>query len=145
MPPVVVALHLTRRSRAPVEPVARADALLEQGLAGNRHTRPNNRGRQVLFIDAETLEGLDLVPGQVREQVTVRGLDLAAMVTGTRFGVGTAVFEIGAPCAPCQRMDEIRPGLREVLEGCRGRFARVVQAGSLAVGDPVQVLDSERV
>jgi len=144
MPPAIVALHVTPQRRAPVQPLAHADALLEQGLAGNRHTRADSR-RQVLFVEAETLDALGLAPGDVREQVTVRGLDLNAMVFGTRFAIGTATFEIAGPCAPCERMNEIRPGLREALEGRRGRFARVVQAGRLAVGDAVQVLDSERV
>lgn len=144
MPPVVVALHVTPKSRAPVQPVARVEALLEQGLAGNRHTRPNSR-RQVLFVEHETLADFGLAPGQVREQVTVRGIDLNALPFGTRFAVGTAMFEIGIPCEPCERMNEIRPGLREALDGRRGRFARVVQPGMLAVGDALQVLDPEHV
>jgi MOSC domain-containing protein YiiM len=36
-------------------------------------------------------------------------------------------------------MDEIRPGLRALLEGRRGRFVSVLQGGSFAVGDPVEI------
>jgi MOSC domain-containing protein YiiM len=36
-------------------------------------------------------------------------------------------------------MDELRPGLRQQLEGRRGRFVRVVEGGSVAVGDAVQL------
>ena len=139
MPAVIVALHLTPQSRAPVQRVARVEALLEQGLAGHRHTRALSR-RQVLMIDEETLVEFALEPGQVREQVTVRGLDLNALPFGTRLSAGTAVLELAGPCAPCERMNEIRPGLRAALQGRRGRFARVVQAGAFAVGDPLRVL-----
>lgn len=138
MPPTVVAIHVTRTSRAPVVPLERAEALLEQGLAGNRHTRAGSR-RQVLFIDEETLHAFDLAPGDVREQVTVRGLDVNGLVFGSRVRIGTAMFEMAGLCAPCERMNELRPGLRQALEGRRGRFARVVQAGSFAVGDPLAV------
>jgi hypothetical protein len=36
-------------------------------------------------------------------------------------------------------MNELKPGLRAALEGRRGRFVRVVQAGSFAVGDAIAV------
>jgi MOSC domain-containing protein YiiM len=43
-------------------------------------------------------------------------------------------------CAPCERMNELKPGLRHELEGRRGRFFRVVEAGAFAVGDPITLL-----
>jgi MOSC domain-containing protein YiiM len=43
-------------------------------------------------------------------------------------------------CDPCSRMDEIRPGLQEELEGRRGMLARVVQTGDVAVGDEIRLL-----
>jgi len=141
MQAVIVALHLTPRSRASLEHPARVEAVPGEGLAGNRHTRPGSR-RQVLLMDAETLESLSLGPGDVREQVTVRGLDLNALATGARLRVGSAVLEMAGPCAPCERMNEIRRGLMQVLEGCRGRFEDVVQAGAFAVGDALVVLDA---
>jgi MOSC domain-containing protein YiiM len=142
MQATIVALHLTPRSRASLEHPAQVEAVAGQGLAGNRHTRPGSR-RQVLLMDAETLERLALQPGDVREQVTVRGLDLNGLAMGTRLRAGSAVLEMGGPCAPCERMNELRPGLMQVLEGRRGRFAHVVQAGTFAVGDPLVVLDAE--
>jgi MOSC domain-containing protein YiiM len=134
--PTVVALHLCTKSRAPLETVARARAVLETGLEGDRHARKDSR-RQVLFIERETLDHFGLAPGDVREQVTVSGLDLTRLVFGARLQIGTATFEVAGPCAPCERMNEVRPGLREALEGRRGRFMRVVGEGVLSVGDPV--------
>ena len=40
-------------------------------------------------------------------------------------------------CDPCQRMDELRDGLRAELEGKRGMLARVVESGEVAVGDEI--------
>ena len=134
----VVALHLCKASRAPLLAADRVNALLECGLEGDRHARLNSH-RQVLLMEQEVLEQFGLVPGDVREQVTVRGLDLDGLAFGARLKVGGAVLEIAGPCAPCARMDEIRSGLRSALEGRRGRFVRVVQAGGFAVGDPLVV------
>ena len=134
----IVALHLSHASRAPLQTVQSAEALTDRGLDGDRHARPGNR-RSVLFMEQETLDAHGLTPGDVREQVTVRGLDLNGLVFGSRLKVGSAVFEVAGPCAPCQRMEELRAGLRQALEGRRGRFVRVVEAGTVSVGDAVEV------
>ena len=140
MNPTVVALHLNVGSRQALIAVERVNALLEQGLEGDRHQRTAQGRRTVLLMEQEVLDRFGLPAGAVREQVTVRGLALDSLVFGTRLKVGGAVLEVAGPCAPCERMNEIRPGLRTELEGRRGRFARVVEAGSFAVGDPIAVL-----
>lgn len=133
----VVAIHLNTGSREPLAPVTRANARLRHGLEGERRRRPN---REVLFMEHEVLEAFGLTPGTVREQITVRGLALGTLTAGGRLRIGAAVFEVGGLCAPCERMNEIRAGLREELEGRRGRFMRVVEEGAFAVGDPIAVL-----
>jgi MOSC domain-containing protein YiiM len=138
MPATVVALHLSQSRRAPLLAVERVNAVLESGLQGDRHAKPNNR-RQVLLVEQEVLDEFGLAPGAIREQVTVRGLDLDRLVFGARIRVGGAVLEIAGPCHPCERMEEIRPGLKQALVGRRGRFVRVVAAGSFAVGDTLEV------
>jgi MOSC domain-containing protein YiiM len=137
MSATVVALHVTPSSRAALVPSPRATMLEDRGVEGDRRRA---RHRQVLLMEAEELETLGLAPGAVREQVTVRGLKLASLGTGARIGIGDAIFEVGEPCAPCERMEEIRSGLRAALEGRRGRFVRVVRPGTVAVGDEVTLL-----
>ena len=138
MPATVVALHLCSASRAPLKAVERVNAVLETGLEGDRHAKPGSR-RQVLLVEREVLDGFEIAPGGIREQVTVSGLDLNRLVFGTRLRVGGALLEVAGPCAPCARMDEIQPGLQAELEGRRGRFVRVVGAGTFAVGDAIHV------
>ena len=134
----VVALHLSHKNRAPLTAVHKAAAVEHHGLDGDRHAKRNNR-RSVLLMEIETLDEFGLTPGDVREQVTVRGLHLAGLVPGSRLKVGGAVLEVGGMCAPCERMDELQDGLRERLEGRRGRFVTVVQGGEMSVGDPIVV------
>jgi MOSC domain-containing protein YiiM len=134
MSATVVAIHLSTASRAPLLSRDQALAIENRGLDGDRHAKPNSR-RAVLLMEHETLQHLGLAPGDVREQVTVKGLGLMQLPFGSRLRVGDAVLEVAGPCAPCTRMDEIRTGLKHDLEGRRGRFVRVVQGGSFAVGD----------
>ncbi len=134
----VVALHVSPGpgSRSVPRPMARARALENQGIEGDRHARKGHH-RQVLLVEQEVLDSLGLAPGSIREQVTVRGLRLDDLADGQKLRIGEALFEVGGPCAPCERMNEIRPGLLEILEGRRGRFVRVVQGGAFGVGDPI--------
>lgn len=133
----MVALHFNTGSRAPLVAVDRVQAEPDQGLMGDRPRRPN---RAVLLMEQETLERFGLAPGAVREQVTVRGLVLADLAPLARLRIGTAVLEAGVLCRPCERMNEIKPGLRAELEGRRGRFFRVVEAGEFAIGDAITLL-----
>jgi MOSC domain-containing protein YiiM len=108
------------------------------GLEGDYHAHPDG-ARQVLLIEAETLERLGLEMSGVMENITTRGIALMALECGTRVRVGEALLEVTQPCAPCARMDEIRPGLRTVLEGQRGMLARVIEGGEMRVGDAIRV------
>jgi MOSC domain-containing protein YiiM len=140
MTPSVVAIHLSTGSRKPLTSVARAHALHEQGLEGDIHLGRARGRRTVLLMEQEVLDHHGLKPGDVREQLTVRGLELVPLVFGTRLRIGGATFEVGGLCAPCERMNELKPGLRAALGDRRGRFVRVVEPGSFAVGDPITIL-----
>jgi MOSC domain-containing protein YiiM len=139
--PTVVAIHLNVGSREPLVAAPAVTARPDRGLDGDRTRRPK---RTVLLMEHEVLERFGLAPGAVREQVTVRGITLADLAPASRLRVGSAVLEAGGMCAPCERMNEIQPGLRAELEGRRGRFFRIVEAGGFAVGDAITILLPER-
>ena len=99
----------------------------------------------MLFVSQEHLEGLQLEPGVIRENVTVAGDDVEQWPIGQRVRAGAAVFEVTMVCDPCYKMDEIREGLRKELQGRRGMLARVVEGGEVAVGDELVLLDREAI
>lgn len=138
MSATVVALYASTANRAPLTVLERAVAVENHGIDGDRHSKPGNR-RAVLFVEREVLDEFGLTPGDVREQVTVSGLPLGELVFGARMAIGEALFEIAGPCAPCERMEELQPGLQRALEGRRGRFARVVRGGSIRLGDSITI------
>jgi MOSC domain-containing protein YiiM len=145
MPARVVALHVNpERSRSPLRALDRAQLLEEKGVEGDRHAKKNSR-RQVLVVEKEVLDDLKLAPGDLREQITVEGVDLNSLVFGTRLRVGAAVLEVTVPCDPCERMEELRAGLEKALAGRRGRFVRVVVPGPISVGDAITVESPQKV
>ncbi len=115
------------------------------GIEGDRHAAEEGvrKARQVLLMDEETLESFGLAYGEVRENITTSGIDLVATPAGATLAVGgEVVLKITGPCAPCARMDEIRPGLRLEFDGKRGMLASVVRGGTIRVGDAISVLEA---
>jgi MOSC domain-containing protein YiiM len=117
----------------------RARAVEGHGLEGCAHARPGTK-REVLFASADHLRAVGVEPGRIRENFTVEGDDVHGWPIGQRVAVGEAEFEITMVCDPCSRMDEIRPGLQEELEGRRGMLARVIRTGDVVVGDEIKLL-----
>ena len=117
----------------------RRRAIAGEGFEGCAHANPPRR--EVLFVSADHLRSVGVEPGEVRENMTVEGLDVQQWPIGQRVRVGNdAVFEITMVCEPCHRMDELRDGLRAELDGKRGMLARVVEDGEVAVGDELELL-----
>ena len=94
----------------------------------------------MLFASLEHLQAVGVEPGATRENLTVEGDDVEQWPVGQRVAVGEAEFEISMVCDPCERMEQLRSGLRAELEGRRGMLARVVKTGNVAVGDEVRLL-----
>ncbi len=92
-------------------------------------------------MDVETLNKLDLKPGEIKENLTVRGLDFSKLSIGQELHAGEAVLRITIPCDPCPRMEEIREGLEDVLRGQRGWLCRVIVAGKIRKGDRIEIIE----
>jgi MOSC domain-containing protein YiiM len=134
----VAGLQVCPGYREPMKSMESVRAIENLGFEGDRHAKADSK-RQVLLIEAETLEKLDLRVGDVKENITTRGLALMGLPLGARLRVGEAVLEITGECHPCSRMDDLRAGLRETLGGQRGMLACVAQSGTLRVGDAITV------
>lgn len=135
----ILAIHLCEERRQPMTPVDEAVAISDLGLEGDQHAVAGSP-RQVLLMDNETLVSFGLTPGVIRENITVEGVDFSAVRAGQVFFVGDQVtLEATGPCLPCYRMDEIRYGLQQELQGRRGVVAMVLNGGTFRVGDAVRV------
>ena len=144
----VISLQICVGHREPMDVVETATFIQGFGIEGDRHAVKSGARtiRQVLLMDEDTLEGFGLGIGQVRENVTVTGIDLHGVAAGHRLALGDqVVVEITQFCAPCERMDEIRPGLREELLEQRGMLATVISGGVVNVGDQIRVVQSAEV
>jgi len=120
--------------------VESAEVVEGLGLRGDRHAIAEST-RQILLIEGETLGELKLNPGQVKENITTRGIKLMNLERAQKMQVGDeTVLEITKACTPCGRMDEIRSGLQSQLAGRRGILARALRGGVIRVGDTIKLV-----
>ena len=136
---IIINLQICMVRGAAMQKTSSVRAISDLGLEGDAHAKKGS-ARQVLFIDQETLQEFGLDVGQVRENITTRGIALHSLTPGTRVRAGGALFEISKDCSPCEFIEDMRPGLREQMQGHRGMLARVIEGGELKVGDPVEVV-----
>jgi MOSC domain-containing protein YiiM len=98
----------------------------------------------VTLIQAEHLPVIATLTGHVsvppewlRRNLVVSCINLLAL-KDRRFRIGAVLLEGTGLCQPCSRMEEVLgPGGYNALRGHGGITARVVNGGSLCVGDRV--------
>ena len=110
---------------------------------------------QVHLFAAEMLEelaaaGFAISPGDLGENILVRGLDLLTLPTGTRLHLGNeAIVEVTGLRTPCSQVDKFRSGLQQHLWGPRnllgkktrraGIMSIVLNGGDVLPGDRIHV------
>ena len=136
----VVGLRLCVGSRDPMKIEDDATVITGDGIQGDRHRRADGRRtqRQILLMDRETISKFDLRDGDVRENITVEGLDFSTLKDGDKVAIGSEVIlRITGDCEPCSRMDELRDGLKDELDGQRGMLAFAEKGGIISNGDSI--------
>jgi MOSC domain-containing protein YiiM len=137
----VEAIWIKRAHRGPMDSVEEATLVAGKGVAGSvdRSSR-----RQVTLIESEawatcmTELGVDKDPAFRRANILLSGVRLV-QTRGRVLAVGDARLEIGGELTPCERMEEVTPGLQTALspDWRGGVFARVLVGGVIRVGDSV--------
>lgn len=137
--PTIAHIFISRQRGEPMTALEEAQIATNWGLVGDRKARADSK-RQVYLVDEGTLQSVALQPGDLNENLTVRGLDVNQLQAGQRVQIGGALLEITGPCTVCGVLEEVRPGLKEALRGRRGVLARVIAGGIARVGDELKVL-----
>jgi len=127
----------------PMRELDAAEATTGRGLAGDRYAGGSGK-RGVTLIQAEhlpviaSLAGHEAVgPATLRRNLVVSGIALAAL-KGHRFRIGEVLLEGTDACDPCSRMeDALGVGGYNAMRGMGGLCARILEGGTLRLGDSV--------
>lgn len=165
--PSVVAVSQDDRHRFSKAPAEQINLIAGHGVQGDAHAgatvkhrsrvrrnkaQPNLR--QVHLMHAELFDelagqGFEVEPGQLGENITIRGLDLLNLPTGTLLRIGAeAVVQVTGLRNPCVQIDRFQAGLLKavLIKDEDGRLVRkagimgvVVHGGAISPADPVTV------
>ena len=144
----VEAIHLGAPGKPELWTVESVQAVAGKGLEGDRHFHADGApsGQALTLVAAEVVEEVALRPGETRRQVTVRDVDVNALV-GKRFRVGDVECFGVELCEPCRHLEAMtRPGIIKDLAHRAGINTDILVGGVIRVGDPVVELlgDSPR-
>jgi len=152
----VASLHLHPiKAGEPLQTVEAIELVEGKGIVGEPRyfgrvskTSGEPSKRQVTLMEREQIAdhavalGLQSIPpGAVRSNIETSGLDLVALV-GKQVQMGEAILLLYAPRDPCEQMDAVCQGLRQLMMNDRqGVLAQVVRSGKVRIGDDIRVTD----
>src|SRR5438067_1179186 len=125
-----------RYARVPIEST---ELVAGRGIDGDRKGR--FEARQINLMSVETLEvlsreGFKTGPGEMGEQIVVRGLDVDRLKPGDRVKLGeSSVLEVDKARTGCDRFERIQGQPKSRVAGRLGQMMRVVAGGAIRVGD----------
>ena len=141
MSPTVVALHIAKATRLPMQAKEVVEVEAGKGIVGDRYH--GTRHRHVTVQSRESLDEAAQVYGaEVPSHLTRRNITVSHGVVprepGARLRIGDVVLEAVRVAAPCKLLDDtIGAGAQEALRRRAGTVYRVLEGGVIALGDVV--------
>ncbi|MEO1438610.1 MAG: MOSC domain-containing protein [Bacteroidota bacterium] len=142
-------ISIRPQKKAQPQSKASVEVVKDNGLKGDHYAKVGGK-RQVTFIQAEHLKAVAAMlnietadPRLTRRNIVISGLNLQA-AKDRRFKIGTAVFEYTGQCYPCSQMEEnFGYGGYHAMRGHGGITTRVLESGTIHVGDEVELLPAD--
>jgi hypothetical protein len=148
-------IFTTHAANEPMVGHAETEAIPGKGLAGDRYelgvgfysnTPITSGARELTLIDVRAIAdvtketGLPFTSIESRRNLITSGVDLDALI-GQAFSIGEVVCEGVRACPPCLHLEELTgKKVMKALVRTGGLRARIVQGGTIRVGDAIEAI-----
>jgi len=137
----VIAIHIAPGSRLPMKSVERVEVEAGKGIVGDRYHGSKHRHVSVQsatsLAEAAEVYGAPIDPIGTRRNLTVSEGEVPRQ-PGERLLIGDVVLEVVRVAAPCKLLDDtLGRGAQEALRRRAGTIFRVLEGGTISVGDKV--------
>jgi MOSC domain-containing protein YiiM len=142
--PTVESIHVAKATRLPMRAVDGVTVEAGKGIVGDRYH--GTRHRHVTVQSATGLrEATEVFGAEVPAELTRRNLTISDGVVprdpGERIRIGPVLLQVVRVAAPCKLLDDtIGRGAQEALRRRAGSVCRVLEGGTISVGDAVDLL-----
>lgn len=93
--------------------------------------------RQVLINSVEVLNRFSLLPGQLKENILIRGFDIHTLKSGTVIKVGEAKIQLTYHCEPCKKIKSIINPNK--IKHQRGYLGKILEPGLVQFNDTIEI------
>lgn len=128
--------------------VAFAELIAGHGLRGDSHAGRDARRHVSLFaqemLNQLLAEGFPATASALSANLFTENITLDALHPGAQLRIGQALLEIVETRKPCRNITRIDNRLPKRLYGQCGQLARIIEGGTVKLGDAVEVLPNEK-
>ena len=126
--------------------VSTAHFSAEWGIDGDAHA--GKWHRQISLLSADKIEafnkrGANVIPGAFGENLVVEGFDFRALPVGTLLRCNDVLLEMTQIGKECHSHCEIYKKMGDCIMPREGVFARVLEPGTISVGDEMTIVPRE--
>ena len=137
----VVGLQVAKATRLAMKPVDTIEVETGAGIVGDRYYGSRHRQVSVQSLEelaeAEEIHGGPLDPVLTRRNITI-DTGRVPRTPGHRWRVGPVELEVVRDAAPCKLLDDnLGAGARTAMRRRAGVICRVLEGGTIRIGDPV--------
>jgi len=139
----VISLYISvKGSSAPLE--KQALSLDEKGIIDDKHY-DTDKERSILITSLASYDilmqhDIETEHGILGENLLI-DYDPYRLSPGTKLQIGNTILQISQNCTLCKHLSKIDKRIPKLLKNDRGVFGKVVQDGSIKVGDEIFLLD----
>lgn len=143
---IVMEICISKQRGTRKQPISSAQLKSDYGIVGDAHA--GNWHRQVSLLQQEKIDafqekGVTVTPGVFGENLVVSGIDFRSLPVGTLLRCGDVLLEMTQIGKECHTHCAIYHQTGDCIMPREGVFAKVLQGGTIAVGDAMHIEQRE--